>query len=249
MSLISKLSLTHIIFLLFFVFNLQAQQSSTHKEIDYSIWAELLENHVSETGLVDYNGFINDKHKLLTFTECLSENTPQDNWTTNQKKAYLINAYNAFTIQLILEYYPIKSIKNIGDEPFDAFKMKFITYGSKTVSLDDIEKNMLLAMGDARIHFAVNCASFSCPKLDNKVYRPEDLDSHLNEATKTFINSELNKISPNKAKLSKLFNWYKNDFETQSQSVIDFINQYSNTKLEPNAVIEYLDYDWSLNAQ
>ncbi|QTY26938.1 DUF547 domain-containing protein [Flavobacterium sp. CS20] len=218
-------------------------------QVDYSTWDDLLHKHVSDEGFVDYKGFKEDKQKLLEFTKYLEENTPQKNWTKNQKKAYLINAYNAFTIQLVVEHYPIKSIKDIGVFFDNVFKKDFINFNGEMISLDDIEKGMLLPMGDPRVHFAVNCASYSCPKLDNKAYQPKNIDQHLDQVAKSFINSHRNALSPDKIKLSKIFKWYENDFEKENQTVIDFINKYSNITIKSSADIEYLDYNWKLNSQ
>ena len=218
-------------------------------QVDYSLWNELLQNHVTEKGFVDYNGFKDDKAKLLKFTEHLEKNTPNKNWTENQTKAYLINAYNAYTIKLVVDNYPVESIKDIGGFLSNVFKKDFINFNGKIISLDDIEKGMLLPMGDARAHFAINCASYSCPKLDNKAYRPENLETHLEESAEEFINSQRNIISENEVKLSKIFKWYKSDFENQNKSVIDFINQYSNKQLKSDADIDYLDYNWQLNSK
>ena len=218
-------------------------------ETFYKNWNALLQTHVTNDGLVDYQGFVNDKTKLLKLTNILSENTPNSSWTENQKKAYLINAYNAFTIQLILENYPVESIRNIGGALSNVFKKDFIKFNGDMISLDDIEKGMLLPIGDARVHFAVNCASFSCPKLLNKAYEPEILDQQLEESARYFVNSDLNSISKGQAQLSKIFKWYKSDFENENESLIDFINKYSEVKLLSDADIDYLDYNWNLNAK
>lgn len=224
------------------------RNSSKQYKIDYSLWEILLSEHVSNKGLVDYKGFQKDKQKLYRFTEHLLQNTPQSSWSVNQKKAYLINAYNAFTIQLVIENYPVESIKDIGGFLSNVFKYDFINFNGNLISLDDIEKGMLLPMGDERVHFAVNCASFSCPKLDDKPYLPENLDEHLNQSAENFLSSERNVINENEVKLSKIFKWYKSDFEKDGKTLIDFINQYSKTKLKPDADIEYLDYNWNLNS-
>ncbi|TKS57459.1 DUF547 domain-containing protein [Mesohalobacter halotolerans] len=217
-------------------------------QVNYSNWSTLLQKHVDEKGFVDYKSFVNDKDKLLKFTHHLENNIPQKHWSDNQKKAYLINAYNAYTIQLVIEHYPVKSIKDIGGVFSNVFKKDFINFNGEMIALDDIEKGMLFPMGDPRIHFAVNCASFSCPKLNNAPYYPENLDQQLNQAARDFINSKRNMLSPNKAKLSKIFKWYKSDFEQENQTLIDFINLYSETTLQDDISIEYLDYNWELNA-
>lgn len=223
-------------------------KSNKTYQINYTNWEKLLQKHVSNEGFVDYKGFVEDKEQLFNFTQHLLQNTPQKQWTNNQKKAYLINAYNAFTIQLVVKHYPVDSIKDIGGFLTSVFKIDFINFNGEMIALDDIEKGMLLPMGDPRVHFAVNCASFSCPKLSSTAYYPKSLDQQLDKAAKDFINSQRNIISKNQAKLSKLFKWYKSDFEKENQSLIDFINLYSNIKLQNNTSIEYLDYNWQLNS-
>ena len=216
--------------------------------IDYTLWNSLLQKYVDNNGFVNYKDLKDDEAKLLKFTSHLSQNTPNDSWTENQKKAYLINAYNAFTLQLVIENYPVESIRDIGGFLSNVFNKDFIEFNGEMISLDDIEKGMLLPMGDARVHFAVNCASFSCPKLDNKAFLPENLDQHLDQTAKSFLNSERNIIKNNEIKLSKIFKWYKSDFEKQAKSLIDFINLYSENKIKPDAKIDYLDYNWNLNS-
>jgi len=250
---ILKLSLStlNILMLISFAVDLDSTSIAQNENLEqcYKNWDNLLQRHVNDDGLVDYQGFVNDESKLKKVTSTLSENTPKESWTRNEKKAYLINAYNAFTIQLIVDNYPLESIKNIGKEPFDAFKLNFIDLGGEMVSLDDIEKGMLVPMGDPRVHFAVNCASFSCPKLDNKAYRPENLNEHLERCTREFLNSDLNNLSKNKVEISRLFDWYKSDFETKNRTLIQFLNNYSETKINPNAEISYLEYRWDLNSK
>jgi hypothetical protein len=108
---------------------------------------------------------------------------------------------------------------------------------------------MLVPMGDPRVHFVVNCASYSCPRLYNKAYLPHKLDEQLEKAASRFINSDLNVIDKNEIILSKLFDWYKSDFENESQTLIDFINQYSQTKIDPKTQLKFMEYDWSLNTK
>lgn len=227
-----------------FTLNSQSQDIHQHK-----IWNDLLESFVDDQGLVNYTAFKTKENTLDKYLEQLSNQPIQDHWSTNQKKAYLINAYNAFTIKLILKNHPLESIKDIGGLLENPFKIEFAQLGDQIYSLDDIEKGMLLPLGDARVHFAVNCASFSCPKLLNEAYLAENLDQQLEQSAASFINSERNKIEPNQIKLSKIFKWYKSDFEANAGSLIKFINIYSKTKVKSSADINYLDYSWALNQQ
>lgn len=238
-------TIVNIIFvslLLFGVSNAQAQSIHQH-----SPWNLLLTTYVDDQGKVDYKALKENQKQLDSYLNLLNSNPPKELWTENQKKAYLINAYNAFTIKLIISNYPLESIKDIGGIFSNPFSTKFATIGNKTYSLDDIEKGMLLKMGDPRVHFAVNCASESCPKLDNEAYVASKLNQQLDAATIEFIHSDKNKLSPNKVELSKIFKWYASDFEKGGRSVIDFINQYSKYNIKSNASISYLSYSWKLN--
>jgi len=222
--------------------NVQPSEPPSHQ-----IWTELLQEHVTEDGMVDYKGFRDDKDKLLSYTKRLSDHPPADNWTENEKKAYLINTYNAFTVLLIVDNYPLESIKDIGGFLSSPFSKKFIKIGKDTYSLNDVEKGMLLKMGDARVHFAVNCASFSCPKLENEAFIPSRLDQQLNKATKVFLRSDKNQVSEDELRLSKIFKWYASDFKEHSGSVINFINEHIDKNIPPDMDTDHLDYDWSLN--
>lgn len=235
-----------MLFTLFILFlglqNYTAQDIHQHQE-----WNEMLQNHVDEKGDVDYKAFQRNEGKLNSYLDLLSDNPPQNSWSGNEKKAYLINAYNAFTVKLIIENYPLESIRDIGGLFSSPFSHEFADIGGEVYSLDDIEKGMLLKMGDPRVHFAVNCASESCPKLMNEAYLASKLDRQLDQAARSFINSEKNKLSKNEVELSKIFKWYSSDFGEDDKSVLKFINRYSNKKVDLNASISYLDYSWKLN--
>lgn len=211
-----------------------------------TLWDQLLKNYVSSNGTVNYKEFKIERSKLNTYLNQVSKDPPSDQCPKNQEIAYWINVYNAYTIDLILQHYPVKSIRDINNgKPWD---LEFITIGGKKYSLNQIENDILRKkFSDPRIHFAINCASKSCPKLMNAAFTKEQLDVQLNTLAKAFINDpEKNKISANKAEVSEIFNWYKDDF-TKSGSLIDFLNKYSDNKLSPGAPISYLAYDWSLN--
>ena len=227
-----------------------AQKVPSHQQ-----WDKLLKKNVNESGMVNYKGFQKDKAEFDAYLKTLSDNAPQKNWSENDQTAYWINAYNAFTVSLILQHYPVKSIKNIGaaiqipfvNTPWD---IKFINIGGKKYDLNNIEHGILKKKyNDPRIHFAIVCASISCAKLRNEAYTAAQLDAQLEATGKDFLNDKSkNSISADKAELSKYFSWYKGDF-TKNGSLADFINKYSQTKINANTKINYLDYNWSLNEQ
>lgn len=213
-----------------------------------SIYNDLLQKHVTKDGIVDYKSFKADEAKLDTYISYLEKTTPASSWSENKQKAFWINTYNAYTIKLILENYPLKSIMDIKQDGKTAWKISFAKVGGKTYTLDYIEHEILRKnLFDPRIHVGVNCASGSCPKLGNVAFTEENVHANLDELMKEFINdSSRNKITNNKVQISSIFDWFKEDF-TKNGSVIDYLNKYSNTEINSNTAISYLKYDWSLN--
>ena len=213
-------------------------------KVDHSSFGILLKEHVNSRGDVNYQAFKKDQAKLEVYIESLSKNTIDKSWTNNEKLAYYINVYNAYTIKLILDNYPLKSILDINDgKPWD---LKIIKLGSTSYSLNNIENDIIRKeFDDPRIHFAVNCAASSCPPLLNDAYYAESLEEQLERQTMSFINNPIyNKISNAELRLSKILDWYGNDFN----SVKDFVGRYSDVNIQ-NARITFLEYEWSLNKQ
>ena len=220
----------------------------------HQIWDQLVKIHVKTNGMVDYKGFIKDKSKLEQYLKLISENAPdRKTWSKNQQLAYWINAYNAFTVKLIVDNYPTKSIRDLWPKlkiPLikDVWHYKFFKIGGVESSLDEIEHAILRKEFDEpRIHFAINCASVSCPPLLNEAFVAEKLESQLQKVTVAFINDPTrNKITSDQAQISSIFSWFQGDF-TKKGSLIDFLNLYSKVKIKPNAKISHLDYNWNLN--
>jgi Protein of unknown function, DUF547 len=210
---------------------------------EHTAWNLLLQKHVGATGAVNYKGFQADKTALEAYLKTLADNTPQDDWTREREMAYWLNAYNAFTIKLITDHYPVSSIQKLdGGKTWD---VKRIMLGGKKYSLNQIENDILRPrFKDARIHFAINCAAQSCPPLLNRAFEEEGLNTLLEERTKAFINDpKFNQISASKASVSKIFEWYAADFGDLRK----YLNQFSKAQLKAAAVIKFNDYDWSLN--
>jgi hypothetical protein len=221
---------------------------------NHQTWDQLLKAHVSPTGIVDYKGFIKDKAKLDAYLKTISENAPdRKTWSKNEQLAYWINAYNAFTVKLIVDNYPVKSIRDLGPAlkiPMikDVWHYKFFKIGGQESSLDEIEHSILRKeFEEPRIHFAINCASVSCPPLLNEAFTAAKMESQLDRVAKTFVNDKSrNKISANAVEISSIFSWFKGDF-TKNGSIIDFLNKYSTLKINSNAKVSHLDYNWNLN--
>jgi hypothetical protein len=231
-------------------------RSFTVAAVDHGAYDKLLKKHVSAKGLVDYKGFKADETALNQYLALLSKNPPAASWSKSEQMAFWINAYNAYTIRLILDHYPVKSIKDIGSKikiPFvtTPWAIKFFSIGSEKMSLDNIEHGILRKKyDDPRIHFALVCASMSCPALRNEAYTAAKLDSQLDDQGRDFLNNPAkNNISRSKAQLSKYFDWYKGDWNNNGQSVAKWVNKYSTTKIDDKTPISYLDYNWNLNEQ
>ncbi len=205
-------------------------------------WNDILSSNVSDLGKVNYLG-IKSSTEFDVYIDILLHNSPEDSWSHKRKLAFWINAYNALTIDLILRNYPLESIKDIKD-PWD---QKLWEFDDIYLSLNDIEHNILRKMNEPRIHFAIVCASESCPKLQNTAFTAKNLEEQLTKATQEFLaDTSKNKISENEIKLSKIFRWFKKDFE-QDGSLIDFLNKYTAIEISDKAKKSFKDYSWDLN--
>ena len=226
--------------------NLTSTTANSAETIDHSAWDALLKKHVNAAGMVDYKGFKQDRAKLDAYLQELSGYKPSNDWSVQELLAYYINLYNAYTVNLILDNYPVKSIKDING----AWTKAIVPVGDRKLSLGGIENGVLRKMNEPRIHFAINCASMSCPKLLNEAYTAGKINEQLDNVTREFINSDKNDIAANNPKLSSIFDWYQKDFiSKKTPTVIDYINQYSNTKINADATLTYKDYNWNLNEQ
>lgn len=220
--------------------------------VDNHIYAALLKKHVKNNH-VNYDGFKQDERLLDEYLAILSH-TNVKLLSKKSRFAFYINAYNAFTIKLVLTKYPaINSIKEVGSFFSNPWNQKFIPLQGKTISLDHIEHKILRSeFKDPRVHFAINCASKSCPPLRDEPYTGETLESQLNDQAENFINDKKNTfIKEGTLFISKIFKWFETDF---SDNPLLLIRRYANGELKEqldssgeNIKINYLDYDWTLN--
>lgn len=224
--------------------------------VSHALFDQLAKKYVDEKGLVNYKGFKKDEKELKKYLDLLAKNPPAETWSQNEQMAYWINAYNANTIQLILDHYPVQSIKDIGSKikiPFvnTPWDIKFIKVGSEMYDLNRIEHGTLRKkFDDRRIHFALVCAARSCPRLRNEAYTAAKLDAQLDDQGNDFLNNPAkNAVTPQKATLSKYFDWYKGDWKDNDKSVEYWVNKYAKAKINKDTQISFLDYNWSLNEQ
>lgn len=234
-------------FLSFILFVLAFSSVRANDPVDHSSWDAMLKKYVSPKGKVNYKAWKSDTTALVAYLKVISANPPKGSWTSNQKKAYWMNAYNAYTVRLILDRYPVKSIKNIGGF-IDPWKIKFFSIGGQKMDLNHIEHKILrVEFNDPRIHAGINCASNSFPRLSTTAFTGDNVEAELEKLMKEFVNDPTkNKIAADKIELSEIFNWFEKDF-TKSGSLIDFLNKYSNTKISASAKKSFLKYDWNLN--
>ena len=240
----------------------------------HTAWDRLLARHVrvisaGHASRVDYRGMLADQAVLKDYLAGLSALSPTEfaGFTRPQKLAFLINAYNAFTVDLILSRYPdLTSIKDLGSLFTSPWKIKFFVLLGQKHALDDIEQDMIRVPGafdDPRIHFALNCASIGCPMLRSEAYVGDRLDAQLDDAAARFLGDrERNRYDPQTGTLevSKIFDWYGGDFERGYHGITSargFLAAHAALLTEDQAVrrrieeqgvpIRYLDYDWQLN--
>lgn len=208
----------------------------------------LLTQYVNTGGDVNYTGFKNEQAKLKEYIDLLGANAPDSTWSNNKAMAYWINLYNAFTIYNIILEYPVNSILDIDNGTI--WTTRKVTVGDKQYTLDEIEKQQLLATyNEPKVHFAVNCAAASCPPLLNKAWTESNIQQYYVDATRAFINDPTyNSISTDSIAVSQIFNWYASDFGGNNQIVIYF-QQYSTTTISTTATVRYQTYDWALNEQ
>jgi hypothetical protein len=220
---------------------------------DHAEWSELLGKHVDSAGHVSYSGFVSDSVLLNHYLNQLSSNAPNETWQSEEKLAYWINAYNAFTIKLIVDHYPVSSIKDIKKGiPFvnSVWDLKFFSIGGEGMDLNFIEHQILRKEFDEpRIHFAIVCASISCPKLRNEAFVAGKLEQQLQDQAIDFINDpRKNKLSADVLQISSIFKWFEADFAKKGD-IRAFISKYFKQTINPKAKVKYLDYDWNLNGK
>lgn len=246
--------------------------ASQAASFDQSTWNGLLKKHVvslrqGQATQMNYEKMAADRSQLKKYLAATSAVSMAvfNGWSKPEQLAFLINAYNAWTVELILTEYPkVESIRDLGSLLQSPWKKRFIPLLGETRSLDDIEHGMIRAEGrfqEPRIHFAVNCASIGCPALRGEAYSAEQLSVQLDETTRFFLSDRTrNRLEGGSLMLSAIFKWYRVDFERGwggFRSLEQFLTSYRQplqltdadlSRLKSGDIeIEFLDYDWRLN--
>lgn len=235
-----------------------------------AVWTSLLQKHVQvfdhgHASRVDYAGMRSDHMRLDSYTQSLSAVTSAQfkSWNSDDRKAFLVNAYNAFTVQLILTRWPkLDSIKDLGGLITSPWKKDFFKLLGEQTDLDHVETLLRSGEGfhDPRIHFAINCASISCPMLRTDAYVGDRLGEQLDDAEKNFLaDRSRNRYdkSKNALEVSKIFDWYADDFNAGGGSVKKLLASHADLLSDDPAVqqriaqqkveVDFLPYNWKLN--
>ena len=220
---------------------------------EYDKLLSLVVTENNSSSVVDYSLLKQNSEllkKIVSSFESLDENTYKA-MNENQKLAFLINAYNVYTLKLITDNYPIKSIKDAGSLFSSPWKKKIFKLFSTNVSLDMIEHEMIRKnFQEPRIHFAVNCASIGCPALFAEAFKATKIEQQLSKAATKFLSDQarnrFDSVS-NTFYVSPIFKWYREDFEKSSGSLENFLKSYFPNYKDQKAEIEFNDYDWNLN--
>ena len=251
----------------------QAQESTaSFFDHDHAAWNALLQEHVHEAGLVDYVGLQEKRASFDAYLGTLQQVKAKDfaKWTGLQREAFWINAYNAYTIQLILDNYPVDSIKDMGGLFSSVFSKRFIPLQhlvavdrraeasrTKALSLGEVEHEILFPISRTPLfHFAIVCASISCPELRKEAYTASKLDEQLADQARVFLrdpSKNEQKVARKRLYMSKIFDWSEDEFETYPGGIRKIWRDFGPTSAVedpgfPKAKIKYLNYDWSLNA-
>jgi Protein of unknown function, DUF547 len=236
----------------------------------HGVWDGLLRKHVAwadggHASRVDYRALATQRAPLRTYLAGLSGVSRRDfdAWGRERRLAFLINAYNAYTVELVLTKYPdLASIRELGSVLRSPWKKRFIALFGGEVSLDDIEHGMIRARGafdDPRIHMAVNCASIGCPALRPEAFTSERLDAQLDDGVSRFLSDRTrNRADAKGLHLSKIFDWYGADFAGKAGSVAAWLAPHADLLSDDPRTrealrgarleLDFLEYDWSLNA-
>ena len=237
---------TYVVFILLILGLACITQANNHSDL-HATYSALLKRYVHD-GTINYRSLLRERSVLHNYLETLStvSRSTFDAWNTNEQLAYLINLYNAATLELILQHYPVRSIRDIKTSYKDPWNIPFITLFNRKVTLDYIEHEVLRKQyKEPRIHAALVCAATSCPPLRQEAYQGITLEKQLDTQVIDFLKKKdalQIDTTKNIIRLSSIFDWYAQDFD----SVPAFIQQYVDQNIE-DATIEYLPYDWSLN--
>lgn len=232
---------------------------SVRDSVDHRAFDRLLTHYVDAEGNVDYEALADRSDEVLTpYLRQLARARPARLGSRDARLAFWINAYNAYTLKLIVDHYPVRSIQNIDGPSADQtpFQRPVGTVADTTRTLDEIEHEIIRERFDeSRIHFALVCAAKSCPRLRTDAYRGPRLDQQLGQQARQFLHAERKNRIPaggGVIALSPIFDWYSEDFGPSPDAVQRALAPYfegtvRDSLAEAAYEVEYLPYDWTLN--
>ena len=251
-----------------FVLALAASACAQERGLDYAPWDRMLKKFVTEKGRVDYGALQANPADLNQYVEQIAARSPISNPndfpTRSSQLAYWINAYNALVVKAVVENWPTKSVRNLGKLYSFFWGRKFVA-GGKEYTLNNIEDVLRKNLAEPRIHFAIVCASNSCPRLQREAYTPENTERLLDEAARLYLNEPRNlkiDVAHNRVTLPKILGHYHEDFENYvrahkatitGQPQVDYIRPYTNPANRAlldqlrNPKVDHFGYDWGIN--
>jgi hypothetical protein len=225
------------------------------REPDWSLYDQLLERYVSAdeyqgTALawVDYEGLFQDPRFQQSLRQLSDFPMPRLE-SKRERLAFYINAYNLLTWKMLYNHWPVLSIKEAAPWYQSVWSLPVGYLGGEEVTLEQLEHAVLRPMGDPRVHFAIVCASISCPDLRRESYRAARLEEQLEDQSRRFLNNAGKglRVDGKKVRISKIFKWFPEDFEGRG-GVENFIRSYVELP-KPISMVADLPYDWSLNGK
>lgn len=234
---------------------------NSRESIDHTPWDNLLSRHVrtSDQGvnLVDYNGFSTGDRTMLADYITILSGVPISQFNRDQQLAYWVNLYNALTVRVVLDHYPVESIRDIDISPglfaTGPWDKKLISIEGENLTLNDIEHRIMRPIWrDPRIHYVVNCASIGCPNLRDRAYSGTEIDTALDRAATAYVNDPRGvSVVDGKVSVSKIYDWFIEDFGGSEGMVLRHLQRYAApelaARLEAIGKLSDVHYDWSIN--
>lgn len=234
---------------------------NSRESIDNTLWDNLLSRHVrtSDQGvnLVDYHGFSTGDRTMLADYITILSGVPISQFNRDQQLAYWVNLYNALTVRVVLDHYPVESIRDIDISPglfaTGPWDKKLISIEGENLTLNDIEHRIMRPIWrDPRIHYVVNCASIGCPNLRDRAYSGTEIDTALDRAATAYVNDPRGvSVVDGKVSVSKIYDWFIEDFGGSEGMVLRHLQRYAApelaARLEAIGKLSDVHYDWSIN--
>lgn len=223
-------------------------------EAPLALWAKVLKDHVNDRGEVDFHALAKNPAALNAFVDYIAKVSPESSpelfQTRQSRLAYHLNAYNALSMYNVIDSGIPRSLTGLRKLWFFGFK-KF-PVGGKSTSLYTYENDVIRAMGDERVHFALNCMSVGCPRLPRVPFAADAIDDQLDEQARRFLAEPRNlqrMPERNTVRLSEILKFYAKDFRRRSPGLIAYVNRYVRDKIPEDYKVEFVDYDWTVNDQ